>query len=243
MKTETTNRRLIALETRINMFPVVVQRKTAVIRERSFNSTNQSAKLTYQIFAPYKTHLTATYFWPPGKRRRTFSGKKKSSLIRPIFLAYSWPYWRDSTVIICLFARLHPRRMELPISFLNVSETTRKGDLTELNPKHFWKFESTCFRGRSRWEEDLIGAQPRISAHPYPHYLPPPITTTKTTKNWSGHSSLSYLHPVVWFICRRYALRRLRGITREFAKEYYAQWDRNWQRRVLLRDFPEDQVC
>ena len=56
-----------------------------MIRERSFNSTNQSAKPTYQIFAPYKTHLTATYFWPPGKRRHTFSGKKKSSLIRPIF--------------------------------------------------------------------------------------------------------------------------------------------------------------
>ena len=128
----------------------------------------------------------------------------------------------------------------------NVSETTRKGDFRGLNPKHFRKFESTCFRGRSCWEEDLIGAQPRISAHPYPHYPPPPpppITTTKTTKNWSGHSSLSYLHLVVWLICRRYSLRRLRGITREFAKGYYAQWDRNWQRRVLLRNFPEDQVC
>ena len=214
-----------------------------MIRERSFNSTNESAKPKYHIFAPYKTHLTATYFWPPGKRRHTLSGKKKSSLIRPIFLAHSWPYWRDSTVIIRLFARLHPRRIELPKSFMNVSETTRKGDFRELNPKYFWKFESTCFQGRSCWDEDLIGAQPRISAHPYPHYLPPPITTTKTIKNWSGHSSLSYLHLVVWLICRRYALRRLRGITREFAKGYYAQWDRNWQRRVLLRDFPEDRVC
>ena len=191
-----------------------------MIRERSFNSPNQSAKPTYQIFAPYKTHLTATYFWPPGKRRHTFSGKKKNPRLYGqffFFLAHWWPHWRDSTEIISLFARLHPRRMKLPISFLTVSETTRKGDFRELNPKHFWKLGSTCFRGRSCWEEDFNRRPASNKRPPLPHYLPPPITATKTTKNWSGHSSLSYLHLVVWLICRRYALRRLRGITREFA--------------------------
>ena len=79
------------------------------------------------------------------------------------------------------------------LSFLNVSETTRKGDFRELNPKHFWKFESTCFRGRSCWKEDLISAQPRISAHPYPHYLPPPTNHKKKKKKlkWAFFTVLS----------------------------------------------------
>ena len=62
-------------------------------------------------------------------------------------------------------------------------------------------------------EEKLISAQPLISTHPE---LPP----AQRKWRWTGRVLviiflLLYLLPVVWTICRRYAVRHLQGNTRE----------------------------